>query len=70
MIGETFLATVYKVYTESDKPLDVENDLVPIYNGNTNFGDRRDTRFLGAIEFRRENFITLEDYAFPFDKNN
>ncbi len=70
MIGETFLATVYRVYTESDKPLDVENDLVPIYNGNTNFGDRRDTRFLGAIEFRRENFITLEDYAFPFDKNN
>ncbi len=43
---------------------------MPIYNGNTNFGDRRDTRFLGAIEFRRENFITLEDYAFPFDKNN
>jgi hypothetical protein len=70
MIGETFLATVHRVYTESDKQLDVENDLVPIYNGNTDFGDKKDTRFLGAIEFRRESFITLEDYAFPFDKNN
>lgn len=70
MIGESFLATVYKVYTTSDKDLDVENDLVPIYNGNKDFGDKKDTRFLGAIEFRRENFITLEDYAFPFDKNN
>ena len=70
MIGETFLATVYKVYTTPDKDLDVENDLVPIYNGNKDFGDKKDTRFLGAIEFRRESFITLEDYAFPFDKNN
>lgn len=69
MIGETFLATVYRVYTESDKPIDVENDLVPIYNDNKLF-EKNDTRFLGAIEFRRENFITLEDYAFPFDKNN
>lgn len=70
MIGETFLATVFRVYTESDKSLDVENDLVPIYNGNTDFGEKKDTRFLGAIEFRRESFITLQDYAFPFDKNN
>lgn len=70
MIGETFLATVYRVYTESDKPLDVENDMVPIYNDNKDFGEKKDTRFLGAIEFRRESFITLEDYAFPFDKNN
>ena len=70
MIGDTFLATVYKVYTESDKPLDIENDLVPIYNGNKDFGEKKDTRFLGAIEFRRESFITLEDYAFPLDKNN
>lgn len=70
MIGETFLATVYKVYTASDKDLDVENDLVPIYNGNKDFGDKKDTRFLGAVEFRRESFITHEDFAFPFDKNN
>lgn len=69
MIGDTFLATVYRVYTQSDKPLDVVNDLVPIYNGNKAF-EKNDTRFLGAIEFRRESFITLEDYAFPFDKNN
>ena len=70
MIGETFLATVFRVYTESDKSLDIENDLVPIYNGNKDFGEKKDTRFLGAIEFRRESFITLQDYAFPFDKNN
>lgn len=70
MVGEAFLATVYKVYTTSDKSLDVENDLVPIYNDNKDFGDKKDTRFLGAVEFRRESFITHEDFAFPFDKNN
>lgn len=71
MIGETYLATVYRVYTESDKSIknDLEKKLVPVYNENNDFTDT-DVRFLGAIEYRRENFITLEDYAFPFDKNN
>ena len=71
MIGETYLATVYRVYTESDKSIknDLEKKIVPVYNDNNDFTDT-DVRFLGAIEYRRENFINKEDYAFPFDKNN
>ena len=71
MIGETYLATVYRVYTESDKSIknDLEKKLVPVYNDNNDFTDT-DIRFLGAIEYRRESFINKEDYAFPFDKNN
>jgi len=71
MIGETYLATVYRVYTESDKSIknDLDKKLVPVYNDNNDFTDT-DVRFLGAIEYRRENFINNEDYAFPFDKNN
>lgn len=71
MIGETYLATVYRVYTESDKSIknDLEKKLVPVYNENSDFTDT-DVRFLGAIEYRRESFINKEDYAFPFDKNN
>jgi hypothetical protein len=71
MIGETYLATVYRVYTESDKSIknDLDKKLVPVYNDNNDFTDT-DVRFLGAIEYRRESFINNEDYAFPFDKNN
>lgn len=71
MIGETYLATVYRVYTESDKSIknDLDKKLVPVYNDNNDFTDT-DIRFLGAIEYRRESFINKEDYAFPFDKNN
>jgi len=71
MIGETYLATVYRVYTESDKSIknDLEKKLVPVYNENDDFTET-DVRFLGAIEYRRESFINKEDYAFPFDKNN
>jgi hypothetical protein len=71
MIGETYLATVYRVYTESDKSIknDLDKKLVPVYNDNNDFADT-DVRFLGAIEYRRESFINKEDYAFPFDKNN
>lgn len=66
---ETFLAAVSKVYLKSDKPLDKENDFIKIYNENKNF-DSNDIRFLGAVEFKRESAISLEGYAFPFDKNN
>ena len=64
-----FLATVSKTYTESDKPLDLTNDIVAEYNDNKNF-DKNDIRFLGAIEFQTEDFVNTNDYAFPFDKNN
>lgn len=66
---ETFLAAVSKVYLKSDKPLDKEKDYIKVYNENKNF-DTNDIRFLGAVEFKRESAISLEGYAFPFDKNN
>ena len=68
---EIFLAKVKKVYLKSDDflKLDTDNDFVTFYNGNKNFHGK-DTRFLGAIEFARASAKVLENYAFPFDKNN
>jgi len=69
---ESFLASVYKVYTSitDDKNIDSKNELVPKYNGNESFTDK-DVRFLGAIEFRTEKYVYSDDnIAFPFDKNN
>ena len=68
---ETFLARVRKVFTKKDDFLDLqkETDFVKIYNGNKSF-DSKDARFLGAIEFDRDEGYKLENYAFPFDKNN
>ena len=69
---ESFLASVYKVYTSitDDKTIDSKNELVPKYNGNESFTDK-DVRFLGAIEFRTEKYVYSDDnIAFPFDKNN
>ncbi len=68
---EAFLATVKKIYlTEDDfKELDTKNDFVKYYNNNKNFLGK-DSRFLGAIEFARDSSYKLENYAFPFDKNN
>jgi len=68
---EAFLATVKKVYLSEDdfKELDTQNDFVKYYNNNKNFLGK-DSRFLGAIEFARDNSYKLENYAFPFDKNN
>ena len=68
---EIFLAKVKKVYMKSEDFLDLkkDTDFVAVYNSNKNF-DSKDTRFLGAIEFARTSTKTLENYAFPFDKNN
>jgi len=68
---EAFLATVKKVYlTENDfRELDTNNDFVKYYNNNKNFFGK-DARFLGAIEFARDSSYKIENYAFPFDKNN
>lgn len=66
---EAYLASVSKVYLQSDKPLNKDTDFVKRYNGNETF-DANDIRFLGAIEFKRESAIDNEGYAFPFDKNN
>lgn len=66
---EAYLASVSKVYLQSDKPLNKDTDFVKKYNGNETF-DKNDIRFLGAVEFKRESAIDKEGYAFPFDKNN
>lgn len=68
---ETFLATVDTVlYKKEDfLKLNTAQDFIKVYNGNKNF-DAKDARFLGAITFVRPNSKKLENYAFPFDKNN
>ena len=73
---QSFLASVKKVYIKYDDkwpkyPMSgsVINDYTKFYNDNKNFTEN-DTRFLGAIEFVRNTPIKLENYAFPFDKNN
>ena len=64
---ESFVATVTKVYTEFDKPVDV-NDFVA--TNNEDYIGKNDNRFLGAIEFYKESFINKQNLAYPFDKNN
>ena len=68
---EAFLATVTKVFLKSEDFLELktDSDFVTFYNDNKKF-DKKDTRFLGAIQFSRPNSKLLENYAFPFDKNN
>jgi len=73
---ESFLASVKKVYIKYDDtwpkyPMSgsVIDDYTKFYNNNKNFIEN-DTRFLGAIEFVRNTPLKLENYAFPFDKNN
>jgi len=73
---ESFLATVKKVYIKYDDtwpkyPMSgsVIDDYTKYYNNNKDFTEN-DTRFLGAIEFVRNTPKKLENYAFPFDKNN
>ena len=73
---ESFLASVKKVYIKYDDtwpkyPMSgsVIDDYTKFYNDNKNFV-KNDTRFLGAIEFVRNTPKKLENYAFPFDKNN
>ena len=68
---EAFLATVTKVFLKSEDFLELktDNDFVTFYNDNKKF-DKKDARFLGAIQFQRATPILKENYAFPFDKNN
>ena len=70
----SFLATVDNVYgTTSElltkEPGDAGLDTIPVYNDNKSFSDK-DARMYGAITYRKESNIKVDDYAFPFDKNN
>ena len=61
---EIFLASVSKVYSVSEDfgELKTDIDYTLHYNGNKSF-DKKDSRFLGAIEFARNSPIVNENYG-------
>jgi hypothetical protein len=70
-IINAFYATVDKVFGSTDKMLDRDKktDRSPVYNDNKSFDDK-DAGYYGAITYRSEIIAEVDDYAFPFDKNN
>lgn len=67
---ESFLATVRDVFP-TNHPFNKrdEDDTIAIHNDNKSFTDE-DARMYGAITYNFENTIEIDDYAYPFDKNN
>lgn len=67
----SFYASVDKVLGSNDDMLDrvAASDRTPVFNDNKNF-DGKDARYYGAITYRTEITTEIDDYAFPFDKNN
>ena len=66
----SFLAIVNHVYpTNSAFFKKDDEDIVSIHNENKDFSDV-DARMYGAITYEFEDTFEIEDYAFPFDKNN
>jgi len=67
---KSFLAIVNNVYpTNTNFIKRDDEDSVAVYNDNKNFSDT-DSRMYGAITYEFEDTFEVEDYAFPFDKNN
>jgi hypothetical protein len=67
---QSFLAIVNNVYPTNTSFLKKDNeDLVAVYNDNKDFAET-DSRMYGSITYEFENAFEVEDYAFPFDKNN
>lgn len=67
---KSFLAIVHNVYPTNSKFFTKDKeDVVSIHNDNEDFTDL-DARLYGAITYEFEDFFEVEDYAFPFDKNN
>lgn len=67
---KSFLAIVHNVYPTNSKFLEKDKeDTVAVYNDNKDFAEG-DARFYGAITYEFENTFEIDDYAFPFDKNN
>jgi hypothetical protein len=67
---KSFLAIVNNVYPTNSKLLKKDKeDTVATFNDNENFSEE-DTRLYGAITYEFENTFEVEDYAYPFDKNN
>ena len=67
---KSFLATVDTVFG-TNVPLanNDTTDNISVYNENTKFSDK-DARTYGAITYLFEDTIQVDDYAYPFDKNN
>ena len=67
---KSFLAIVNNVYPTNTSFLKKDKeDMVDVYNDNDNFTET-DSRMYGAITYEFEDSFEIEDYAFPFDKNN
>jgi hypothetical protein len=67
---KSFLAIVNNVYPTNSNFLKKDaEDVISVFNDNKDFSDL-DTRMYGAITYEFENTFEIEDYAFPFDKNN
>ena len=67
---KSFLAIVNNVYPTNSKLLPKDNeDTVAVYNDNKDFFEE-DARLYGAITYEFEDSFEVDDYAFPFDKNN
>jgi hypothetical protein len=67
---KSFLAIVNNVYPTNSKFFTKDKeDIVSIHNDNKDFSDL-DARMYGAITYEFEDTFEVEDYAFPFDKNN
>lgn len=67
---KSFLAIVNNVYPTNSKLLATDNeDTIAVYNDNKDFFEE-DARLYGAITYEFEDSFQVDDYAFPFDKNN
>jgi hypothetical protein len=70
---DSFLATVDKVYPTGadfkDAKTGKEADFISIYNNNKDLHSK-DARYYGAITYEFEDSKAIDDYAYPFDKNN
>ena len=67
---KSFLATVDTVFGTNVPLADNDTtDNISVYNENTKFSDK-DARTYGAITYLFEDTIQIDDYAYPFDKNN
>lgn len=66
----SFLAIVNNVYPTNSKFLAKDKeDTISIHNDNKDFFEE-DARLYGAITYEFEDSFEVDDYAFPFDKNN
>ena len=67
---KSFLATVDTIFGTNVPLADNDTtDNIAVFNDNDKFSDK-DARTYGAITYLFEDTIQVDDYAYPFDKNN